>query len=484
MFGLPMRTPRRSPVFALVALALGLAACTEAAPEADPFWDDDLGKNSSSGFVPPAGMVTFAPDEATGELVNPERGYYTGYKLEEARDATSIRTAGFTLALAIVNLDAYSGGVLPPAFLAKLGDGFAAARHAGIKLVVRFTYDDTGGADAPKARILGHVAQLAPVLAANVDVIAAVQAGLIGHWGEWHGSANGLDNDAARREIITALLAAVPSSRSVQLRKPTFKNAYSADALRPTEAFTTSARARLGHHNDCFLASNSDLGTYDAPIETWKGYLADETKYVPMGGETCAVYTARTNCAVALEELERFHWSYLNRRYNTTVINGWVDEGCESTIQRKLGYRFVLSQVGHTPTVAPGGVLELALDVHNRGFAVPMNQRPVDVVLTSGTVRHVARLAFDARALSAGETTTIRANLRVPAGLAAGTYTLSLRLPDASARLATDARYAIQLANTGTWDAATGDNVLTRALVIDAAAGGTIDATAATFTQI
>ena len=44
MFGLPMRTTRRSPVFALVALALGLAACTEAATEADPFWDDDSGK--------------------------------------------------------------------------------------------------------------------------------------------------------------------------------------------------------------------------------------------------------------------------------------------------------------------------------------------------------------------------------------------------------------------------------------------------------
>ena len=101
-----------------------------------------------------------------------------------------------------------------------------------------------------------------------------------------------------------------------------------------------------------------------------------------------------------------------------------------------------------------------------------------------GATRKVARLTFDARRLPAGATTTIRANLRVPANLPVGTYTMSLRLPDASSKLTADPRYAIQLANDGMWDAATGDNVLTHELVIDPAATGPVDASATTFVQL
>ena len=482
-----MRAPGRCVVLASLALALAAlaAACTTPlTPGGDDGTahgdDDDDGPTTT----PPGPMVAFAPSESNADLVNPERGYYTGYKLAEAGDADRIRTDGFALAISIVNLDAYTSSALPASFLAKLDEGFARARHAGIKLVVRFTYDDVGGADAPKARILGHLDQLAPVLADNADVIAAVQAGLIGKWGEWHSSANGLDNEAARREIIDGLLEAVPASRSVQLRKPTFKNAYTAGAIAATEAFTDSARARLGHHNDCFLASNTDLGTYDPPVETWKSYLTADSQYTPMGGETCAVFPVRTSCSVALAELAQFHWTYLNRKYNLDVITSWIAGGCEDEISRSLGYRFALTQVAHSERVAPGGVLGLELDIANRGFAVPMNARPVEVVLTSGAVRKVARLTLDARHFTAGATTAVRASLRIPADLAAGTYSLALRLPDAAPTLAADPRYAIQLANDGLWNAATGDNLLTDALVIDAAAPGSVDASATAFVQL
>ena len=42
----------------------------------------------------------------------------------------------------------------------------------------------------------------------------------------------------------------------------------------------------LGHHNDCFLASSTDYGTYDDVGKEYP-YLEQDTKYVPMGGETC-----------------------------------------------------------------------------------------------------------------------------------------------------------------------------------------------------
>ena len=477
-------TKRNTPFLLLVSLFLALVAgCVESE---DAFWDDsddDLGE-STSELVTPPGMVAFSLYESTDHIVNPERGYYKGYKLEAAGDASSLRSAGYTLAISIVDLDAYTYGAIPSSFLTQLSNGFARARTAGIKLIVRFTYDDTGGSDASISRILGHISQLGPVMRDNADVIAAVQGGFVGAWGEWHSSSNGIDTATERNQIIAALLANFPSNRSVQLRKPTFKNAYRAGALTSAEAYTGSSRSRLGHHNDCFLASSSDLGTYDSPVESWKSYTATDTQYAPNGGETCKVYTARTNCTTALAELESRHFSYLNRAYQEAVINDWIADGCESTIRRRLGYRFFLSRVAHTPRVAPGGILGLEVDIKNRGYAVPMNQRPVDVVLTRGSVRHVARLSLDARRMPAGLTTTVRANLRLPANLAAGTYSVSMRMPDASSRLSADPRYAIQFANSGVWNPTTGDNLLTANLVIDASAGGSIDASASKFTVI
>jgi hypothetical protein len=252
-----------------------------------------------------------------------------------------------------------------------------------------------------------------------------------------------------------------------------YKEAYVGDAISADEAWSDSARARLGHHNDCFLASASDLGTYDSPVAEWMSYVDQDSRFTAVGGETCLVYPARTACAPALAELTAKHWSYLNAEYNTTVLAGWQTGGCATEIRRRLGYRFVLERATYNEAVAPGGELTVTIDVANRGFAAPYNRRPVELVLTDGTTRMVARLAaLDARRWRAGETTRVTARLRVPATLATGTYTLALRLPDESASLARDPRYAIQLANQDVWGEAQGDNVLTRDLVIDPSAPG------------
>jgi hypothetical protein len=66
------------------------------------------------------------------------------------------------------------------------------------------------------------VAQLTPILTSNQDAILAVQAGFIGPWGEWHGSTNFNYDANGRKEVIGALLDAVPN-RIVQIRTPQHK---------------------------------------------------------------------------------------------------------------------------------------------------------------------------------------------------------------------------------------------------------------------
>jgi hypothetical protein len=469
----------------LTIISLALFGCVEMGAESEP--ELQLADGTSALIVdsPHGALIQFEPSSTSESFRNPERGYYTGYHLRRGADASSIYDAGYTLAIAIVNLEDYRDRSLDSTVLEQIDEGFDEARDAGIKLVVRFVYNDGYQPDATKDRILRHISQLTPVLRDNYDVIAVLQAGFIGAWGEWHSSTNGLDDDTgAHAQILAALLSALPSSRSVQVRTPMDKNAYRAGATSSSEAYSGSSRSRLGHHNDCFLATDSDYGTYASPVSTWKAYTAADTLYVPMGGETCRVYQPRTDCASAVAEMERHHWTYLNRAYKASVIDGWISQGCEGDIKRRLGYRLGLRRVAHSEETAPGGVLHLEMDIRNYGFAAPFNRRPVEVVLSRGTTRLVARLAFDARRLPGGVKTTVSTDLRVPANIAEGTYTLSVRMPDASSRLAGDPRYAIRLANSGSWDAATGDNVLTRSLEIDADAEGDVDSSARAFVEI
>jgi hypothetical protein len=176
--------------------------------------------------------------------------------------------------------------------------------------------------------------------------------------------------------------------------------------------------------------------------------------------------------------MERLHFSYLNQEYHQGVLGGWETQGCDREIDDRLGYRFVVQRVAHTERVAPGGILELEVDVMNRGYAAPFNHRPIDVILDDGTTRRVARLAADARTWASGVKTTLTVRLRIPADAVAGPHTVALRLPDPDSSLAEDPRYAIQLANDGVWHPETGDNQIIDALMIDSEAPGPRDSSA------
>ena len=66
-------------------------------------------------------------------------------------------------------------------------------------------------------------------------------------------------------------------------------------------------KARIGHHNDCFLWSETDRGTYATAGQpgdraSWLKLLARDTKHTSWGGETCGTDgdAGRITCANAL----------------------------------------------------------------------------------------------------------------------------------------------------------------------------------------
>lgn len=398
-------------------------------------------------------------DEDTADFLNPERGLMEGggIALTDTESYTGFRAKNYTLVYAKVRLDSYrTTATLPKSFLDALDAGFGRVRAAGIKVVLRFVYNDGTGGDASEATILSHIGQVGPIVAKNADVVAVWQAGFIGLWGEWHSSTNGLENAASRKKIVDALLAALPTDRMIQLRTPHFKAEMWKDPTPSSLWFSGEKQARVGHHNDCFLATADDEGTYLAPVATEKTWLESDVAALPMGGESCAKSTF-TACANAKTELARFRWSFYNPLWHPDVWTQWATEGCRPEIIKRLGYRIVLDEVSYPASIAPGGVLPVTIKLRNVGYAPMFNPRPVRFVLSDGKTRWVATTRLDARRWMPGAS-TFAVRLRVPATAQLGNARLELWLPDP--KLDSRTEYSVRLANTAVWDAMHGTNVI------------------------
>ena len=410
---------------------------------------------SARAFTPKlfsAGQDPSQDVECTAVL-NPERGFRGTANLRNSANFSGTRDEGQSTVYGAVLLDDYLDQDLDAGLLDQLSDNFAAARTAGIKLLPRFYYQadlDAGSNDATLERALGHIEQLAPLLAENADVIAALHAGFVGAWGEWHGSTTGLHEQAPREEILAAVLGALPASRMVLVRRPSFKSLAFEGPLSEATAFDGSALSRVGHLNDCFLASDSDSGTYQGDGE--KDYAVTDSAFTAVDGETCASNPPRSECASALTELQLHHWSTINIDYNQDVLDSWQSGGCFDEIACRLGYRLALLGHAFPETAAPGQVLSLQLSIVNDGYARPFNARPLYLVLKGPEQRSLV-LDLDARQLApAAEAEPRCLGVTLPDDLAPGTYDLGLALPDASPSLAADDRYAIRLSNDVTWE--------------------------------
>jgi hypothetical protein len=419
--------------------------------------------DDSGTMEPPTVTQTFSDDGM--DVMSAERGFADQVDFASNGDFSYVKKNGRTLAYAGVRLDDYRFKDLDAAILTTIDSGLSRARTAGIELVLRFVYNNgpgsvSGAPDASLTQMLSHVTALAPKLQANADVVFVLQAGFIGYWGEWHHSGgtdpNNLDNDAAHKTLLQALLAALPKERMLEIRAPMYKGAIYGAALTPAEAFDGSEKARIGHHNDCFLSSPDDYGTYATPM--WKDYVATETLFVPHGGETCSLDPPRSDCASSLAEMEKLHTTHLNALYNPQVLGGWQTQGCMPEIQRRLGYRFVLTNATFSERVRPGGILQLAFTVHNGGFASLVNPHTVSAVIDGQR----ATLSIDPRKWAAGSDATYSGKLRIPATLSAGTHALALEISG-------DVHFA---------------NAPSIAITVDASAPGAIDPSATALQEI
>jgi hypothetical protein len=478
--------------------------------------------------------IQYSPTNA--DFANPERGFYTYSETYSsnhtplvADDLAALRLlhpvdgANYsiysTLVFRYYVLDNCKNGPIPTDFLQKISADFEAVRAAGHKMIPRFAYTvsttDTGCPDPPcrpygdasKAIVLQHIAQLKPILMANADVIAVLQMGFIGIWGEnyytdFFGDASQspyyltANNWNDRAQVCNALLDALPTSRAVQVRYAQMKQKFiygenaplTVAPLTEVEAFNGTRKSRLGFHNDCFLASEDDFGTFTSYDENGgadtailKPYWATDTRFVPVGGETCFDNDPYSNCSGtpggnADGEMARMHYSYLNSDYNNELNNDWVSGGCMENIKKNLGYRLVLQSGTYSTQVQAGQTISLEIKLKNVGYAAPFNPRKLRIILRNmvNQQQYVAILPNDPRLWLSNELKTVTHNLCLPNQIPNGNYRLLMHLADPEPTLLNRPEYAIRMANENVWESSTGYNDLGHTITVNSTANNLI----------
>jgi hypothetical protein len=475
--------------------------------------------------------ISYSPDDS--DFTNPERGFYIpssttashfvmlnadqlrNYRLTPYKAGKASYRVNASLIYRGYELDIFKDKPLSDEFLHNLQKDLDAVKEAGCKMILRFAYTNTakGGdckdeykicppyGDAPVAIALHHIEQLKPLLQKNAAVIAVLQEGFIGIWGEnyftdYFGDASmnglGIIPDSSwqqRNRLLKALLDALPQNRMVQVRTPQIKQKYvygpsapvTSAPLTITEAFSNSDKARIGFHNDCFLSTPDDYGTFydygsssqprQPANDVLRNYIEADTRFTAVGGETCDdAFSPQNNCApagYAEAEMRRMHYSFLNAAYNNDVNNDWDSSGCMASIKKKLGYRIVLRTATFPVQAKRGALINISLQMENTGYAAPFNPRPVQLVLrnTRTQAEYPCNVKADVRYWFTGNI-SLYAPIQLPKNIPAGSYRLFLHLPDADPDIAKRPEYAIRLANVNMWDKSTGLNDLHHTILV------------------
>jgi hypothetical protein len=417
--------------------------------------------------------ATITYQEDFTNFPNPERGYYIINVSTNALQAA--RKEGMTLVRKYYILGSYCDtDVLPRSVLDGINNDAAILRQEGAKLIPRFAYNFGKCITPPLERVLKHIEQLTPVLRTNSDVIAFIEAGFIGRWGEWHfygcKETNSINNPEGRKAVLIKLLGAVPD-RMVAMRYNFHKRDIYGDVpLGPDSAFNESYQARTGSHNDCIGYDVGDRGTYQGAqsIEWQKTYLSQDNRYVPQGGESCGV-SSYSECEKAMADLKRMHWDTINSTFHKGVIGAWKSGGCNDTIAKNLGYRLVMTSAQLPDAVKLGSNFSGTINLMNVGWGKIYNKRDCELVFRNTETKNefIVKLTNDPRRWCMTDSSVaVEVSAPIPASAPEGRYAVYLNLPDPAGSIHNRPEYSIRLANKEVWENSTGYNSLLHQVTI------------------
>ncbi len=295
------------------------------------------------------------------------------------------------------------------------------AREKGVLCIPRFSYarDAFSGTEPDDvAWIVKHIEQLAEVVNEYKDIVIAIEAGMMGPWGEMHCSK--YIQPEYSNVIIDAMLKNYDESIPILCRNPGLIKDYAESkgaTIMDSLPLTPDHPAyRLGMYNDGYLGTADDYGTWIA-LDRNEGreFLASQNGRMPYGGEmahTKVEFLAEHKAPIYekdfFEELYQTRLSYLRNILTNTTGLQKVYEVTEFThdtdfegmpdvseyyggtwqkfILDHMGYRFVLRSAsvgkgaleGYFENVGFGSVTdrlkaELILEGEDGVYALPLD---------------------------------------------------------------------------------------------------------------
>lgn len=411
-------------LFAIITSSLSFCGCAETTTVEATLWEvvDKNGEQEK-------------PEEILGDIVpiaalkNPDRGlhvqndyllhnlkepwadiYFPETFVESKINMHRAQSDGLTLSQLYIYLTEWVNSDIPQTALDDLQKMFDELKKGGYKVILRFAYKvdgegTTSGKESPEW-VERHLQQLTPFFEKNSSLIAAMQAGFVGTWGEWHSSP--MDNDqSAKNRVVNALLRVYPYC--IEMRHPRYKTALTLE--------NEADRNRIGYANDFFTAGTHKLSAdndyvYGDPAyveltkESHQYYVSGEIPYT--GTDTDwnfndiipiekALVAFRDHHYSAFDltqnfELNILHWKNQKVSPQWLELNGilydagyFKDEGGNEVVRSfyefvrdHLGYR--LNLLEESTLNAEGQNLSYNLQLTNTGFATLLNPRPVYLV--------------------------------------------------------------------------------------------------------
>jgi len=357
----------------------------------------------------------------------------------------------------LLNLDAYRDvDTLPDSFLQAVDDRLAATEQSPVRDIIRPRYvTDASELCAPKARVLGHMDQLAPILNAHPAALLAVEFGWAGGaWDEEHIADNapchnitGSDSGGwILGQLARHWLSLTPDWLPILHRRFQFidqgdqANPKSlgmfASPLKPGQAFDGSDQSRVGGYNDCLGGDGSawEGGGFNLSGARLDSVLKAVTSRVFTCGETCSsggITPDRTPSGFAAY-VKRLHLDALHASYWTAVYDGMTSDQLR-VLQGTIGARLALNSVALPTEIVAGQPIKVDVQMQNDGsgkVTVPYGME-LQFIASNGGVRSVPLLADARTSLPlAGETRSLSLTATAPANLGAGSYGVALAMPD------------------------------------------------------
>lgn len=350
---------------------------------------------------------------------------------------------------------------------------FSIMRENGYQVIFRVVYDSKGAKNPePEFQtILNHIEQLKSVYEENENIIFVVEAGYLGSYGEWHDGAYDKDKEK-KKQLINKLLESIPESIQINLRKPSFITEYLENNQTVTKinAFSNEKIARLGLHNDGYLASETDLGTYEkAERENSLLWQGKQTLYTLFGGECQNKDSIYTNLDYAIADMEQRHCTYMNKTYDTEVKEKWKQEiykNPNSIYQGETGYKYIENHLGYRLVMRDVNMectkrkMNMEINIENVGFGNIIRKKQVGVILKNTDNQYYVKTDIDIRKQLKEKMYELTISEALPENIKAGEYEVYLKIEEPFDSLKNNNNYSVKLANTDVWNDSLGANYI------------------------